>query len=179
MTSPFVPNVYNSHDKKTDMRNMPLNTLCIYPMNFGDFCDLLQGKTITPVSKPSVIQGQPNAFGIPTGHNGGFKSLTDLLKMYDERETTVKAVIDLAFHGLKQKIMNGEFNEVRWPAFQGQNGKYEWAQSILDVGSEVIDYITRMIDRLSLDQEVIDKLKPPNIDDLIVHDLTKMYNFSK
>ena len=177
MTSPFVPNVYDSYDLKTDMRNMPSNTLCIYPMNFGDFCDLLQGKTITQGSGTAVIQGQSNAFGIPTCDLKGFQHLNDKLKIDDKTVTTVKAVIDLAFHGLKQKIMNGQFNEVRWPAYQVKYGMYEWSQSIFDVGSEVRDYITRMINRLSLDQEVIDKLTPPNVDDLIVHDLTKIYKF--
>jgi hypothetical protein len=170
----FKPNIYDREDPKTDMKNMPLNRLCFYAMDHHDFFDYIQGKELISRGGSAVIQGQSNAFGIPTGHIKGFASLEEILVMYDGRTyTTVKALVNLAFHFLRQKIMNGQFTSVVWPA-QFEKGKYKWGHSIFEVGDDVRDYITSMIDILSQDQDVINKLTPP-----IVHDLIGKYELPK
>ena len=172
--NPFIPNVFNKSDPTTDMRNMPRNCLKLYGMNLEDFFRLLQGDPLEPRDGSAAIQGKYDAFGIPTGHKKGFTSLQEILVMHDGRRTTVQAVINLAFHGLEEKIMNGEFTSVVWPAVEGQYGVHEWAHSIFKVGYDVRDYIARNIDRLSHMQTIIDKLTPP-----IVTDLTNLYEFPK
>ena len=171
--NPFVPNVYDQSDPTTDMQEMPEDWLRLYGQNFDDFCDLLQGKNPGPRGGSAGIQGQDNAFGIPTGHKKGFTSLQEILVMHDGIRTTVQAVLNLAFHGLEKKIMNGEFTSVVWPAVEGIY-VHEWEKSIFEVGHDVRVYIARNIDRLSHMQTIIDKLTPP-----IVTDLTKLYEFPK
>ena len=169
----FIPYVYDPSKSTTDMQNMPKYCLKLYGMNLEDFFRLLKGEPLEPRGGSAAIQGQYDAFGIPTGHKKGFTSLQEILVMHDGIRTTVQAVINLAFHGLEKKIMNGEFTSVVWPAVEGIY-VHEWEKSIFEVGHDVRVYIARNIDRLSHMQTIIDKLTPP-----IVTDLTKLYEFPK
>ena len=95
----FIPYVYDPSKSTTDMQNMPKYCLKLYGMNLEDFFRLLKGEPLEPRGGSAAIQGQYDAFGIPTGHKKGFTSLQEILVMHDGIRTTVQAVLNLTFHG--------------------------------------------------------------------------------